>query len=193
MMDPEELHRRRDLRQTHLVFSIDPKGCEDVDDTLSVRFVHPSLCLSVCLIPSPSPTPSPSPLPPPLPLTSPPSTLPSRHLKHGVTELGVHIADVSYFVPSGSLTDQEAQSRSTTVYLADRRYDMLPPVLSADLCSLLSNIDRQVCVSMSARVLANNVVLVLCQKSSLVPRPLPSFPECFHYVQVCCECGVEAG
>ena len=38
-MDPEEVHRRRDLRQTHLVFSIDPKGCEDVDDTLSVRFV----------------------------------------------------------------------------------------------------------------------------------------------------------
>lgn len=181
-MDPEEVHRRRDLRHTHLVFSIDPKGCEDVDDTLSVRFVHPSPCPSVCLTPSHS-----------LPLTSPPSTLPPRHLKHGVTELGVHIADVSYFVPPGSLTDQEAQSRSTTVYLADRRYDMLPAVLSADLCSLLSNIDRQVCVSMSAHVLANSVVLVLCQKSSFIPRPLPSFPECFHYVQVCCECGVEAG
>ena len=58
MMDPEELHRRRDLRQTHLVFSIDPKGCEDVDDTLSVRFVHRSLCLSVCLTPSHSLSPS---------------------------------------------------------------------------------------------------------------------------------------
>lgn len=36
-MDPVEIARRRDLRESHLVFSIDPKGCEDVDDTLSVR------------------------------------------------------------------------------------------------------------------------------------------------------------
>ena len=33
-----EVGRRRDLRETHLVFSIDPQGCEDVDDTLSVRY-----------------------------------------------------------------------------------------------------------------------------------------------------------
>ena len=39
-MDKEEIVRRRDLRESHLVFSIDPKGCEDVDDTLSIRFVH---------------------------------------------------------------------------------------------------------------------------------------------------------
>ena len=36
-MDPAEVSSRRDLRDTHLVFSIDPMGCEDVDDTLSVR------------------------------------------------------------------------------------------------------------------------------------------------------------
>lgn len=36
-MDPAEVAARRDLRETHLVFSIDPKGCEDVDDALSVR------------------------------------------------------------------------------------------------------------------------------------------------------------
>lgn len=36
-MDDAEVGKRRDLRETHLVFSIDPKGCEDVDDTLSVR------------------------------------------------------------------------------------------------------------------------------------------------------------
>ena len=35
-MDKEEIVRRRDLRESHLVFSIDPKGCEDVDDTLSI-------------------------------------------------------------------------------------------------------------------------------------------------------------
>ncbi|XP_064620645.1 DIS3-like exonuclease 1 [Lineus longissimus] len=101
IMEQEEIGRRRDLRQSHLVFSIDPKGCEDVDDTLSVR-----------------------------------------KLPNGHTELGVHIADVTYFVKPNSLTDLEAQSRSTTVYLADRRYDMLPPILSADLCSLVSGVDR---------------------------------------------------
>jgi len=104
---------------------------------VSFRPLHPS---------SPFSPPSSPPVSPP---SSPPSTLPhppSRKLKHGVTELGVHIADVSYFVTPGSLTDREAQSRSTTIYLADRRYDMLPAILSADLCSLLSNVDRCVCV-----------------------------------------------
>lgn len=38
-MAQEEVRERRDLRQTHLVFSIDPKGCEDVDDTLSLKYV----------------------------------------------------------------------------------------------------------------------------------------------------------
>lgn len=65
-----------------------------------------------------------------------------RQLKQGEIELGVHIADVSHFVKTGSLTDQEARKRSTTIYLADRRYDMLPAILSADLCSLLSEVDR---------------------------------------------------
>lgn len=36
-MDPDQVASRRDLRESHLVFSIDPRGCEDVDDTLSVR------------------------------------------------------------------------------------------------------------------------------------------------------------
>ncbi|CAG2204043.1 DIS3L [Mytilus edulis] len=64
------------------------------------------------------------------------------HLKNGNIELGVHIADVTHFVKPGSLTDQEAKKRSTTVYLADRRYDMLPGILSANLCSLISGVDR---------------------------------------------------
>ena len=37
IMDKEEVGRRRDIRESHLIFSIDPKGCEDVDDTLSIR------------------------------------------------------------------------------------------------------------------------------------------------------------
>ncbi|XP_056355795.1 DIS3-like exonuclease 1 isoform X2 [Oenanthe melanoleuca] len=100
-VSPEEASKRLDLRDTHLIFSIDPKGCEDVDDALSVR------------------------------------TLPNGNL-----ELGVHIADVTHFVAANSYTDVEARARATTYYLADRRYDMLPAVLSADLCSLLSGVDR---------------------------------------------------
>lgn len=65
-----------------------------------------------------------------------------RKLENGNLELGVHIADVTYFVPVNSLSDLEARSRSTSVYLADRRYDMLPEVLSTDLCSLLGGVDR---------------------------------------------------
>ena len=37
VMDEKEILKRKDLRDSHLIFSIDPKGCEDVDDTLSVR------------------------------------------------------------------------------------------------------------------------------------------------------------
>ena len=49
-VDEDEIARRLDLRQTHLIFSIDPKGCEDVDDTLSVRYnIYLSVCLSVTL------------------------------------------------------------------------------------------------------------------------------------------------
>ena len=33
-----DVNKRRDIRESHLVFSIDPKGCEDVDDTLSIRY-----------------------------------------------------------------------------------------------------------------------------------------------------------
>ena len=36
----QEEKKRRDLRDSHLVFSVDPQGCEDVDDALSVRWVH---------------------------------------------------------------------------------------------------------------------------------------------------------
>nr|XP_030731068.1 DIS3-like exonuclease 1 isoform X4 [Globicephala melas] len=97
----EEERERKDLRKTHLVFSIDPRGCEDVDDTLSVRA-----------------------------------------LDNGNLELGVHIADVTHFVTSHSYIDIEARTRATTYYLADRRYDMLPSILSADVCSLLGGVDR---------------------------------------------------
>ncbi|PVU94330.1 hypothetical protein BB561_002635 [Smittium simulii] len=64
--------------------------------------------------------------------------------KTGTTEyeLGVHIADVTEFVKPGSATDLEARKRGTTIYMADRRFNMVPEILSEDLCSLRSNADR---------------------------------------------------
>eukprot|EP00899_Mesostigma_viride_P022745 jgi/Mesvir1/3655/Mv14948-RA.2 len=63
-------------------------------------------------------------------------------LPNGLLELGVHIADVSFFVGQESLLDYEARARATTVYLIGKRFDMLPSVLSENLCSLLGNVDR---------------------------------------------------
>lgn len=57
-------------------------------------------------------------------------------------EIGVHIADVSYYVKTGSDLDAEAKDRGTSVYLVDRTIPMLPEVLSNDLCSLVPNADR---------------------------------------------------
>lgn len=57
-------------------------------------------------------------------------------------EVGIHIADVSYYVKPGSELDREAQERATSVYLVDRTIPMLPEILSNDLCSLVPNQDR---------------------------------------------------
>ncbi|VDN16137.1 unnamed protein product [Dibothriocephalus latus] len=115
-VDPQEVANRRDLRppsvsgskksEGTLIFSIDPPGCQDVDDALSVRW------------------------------------LPADSEGRRRIQLGVHIADVTYFVKSGGNLDAEARRRSTSVYLADRRYDMLPGLLSGDICSLWSGVDR---------------------------------------------------
>ncbi|KAJ2787358.1 hypothetical protein GGI15_000783 [Coemansia interrupta] len=95
-----DLAGRRDLRDW-LVFSIDPKGCVDIDDAMSMRRVD-----------------------------------------GGGFELGVHIADVAHFIAPGAAADQEARARGTTVYLADRRFNMIPEVLSEHVCSLHENVDR---------------------------------------------------
>ncbi|KRY74225.1 DIS3-like exonuclease 1, partial [Trichinella pseudospiralis] len=103
LADTLDLNGRLDLRHSHLVFSIDPACCTDVDDALSVRVLEE---------------------------------------KGGNLELGVHIADVSYFVSANSPIDLEAAERGTSVYLVDRRIDMLPSCLASDQCSLLSGVDR---------------------------------------------------
>ena len=91
---------RKDLRDL-LVCSIDPVGCQDIDDALHAR---------------------------PLP--------------NGNFEIGVHIADVSHFVKPGNAMDEEASIRGTTVYLVDKRIDMLPMLLGTDLCSLKPYVER---------------------------------------------------
>ncbi|KIH55421.1 RNB-like protein, partial [Ancylostoma duodenale] len=65
-----------------------------------------------------------------------------RPLDNGFLEVGVHIADVTHFVRSGTAIDEEAASRGTTVYLCDRRIDMLPALLSSNLCSLRGGEER---------------------------------------------------
>lgn len=99
MSDPGWIGRR-DLRNL-LVCSIDPPGCQDIDDALHAR---------------------------PLP--------------NGNFEVGVHIADVSHFVKPNNAMDEEATARGTTVYLVDKRIDMLPMLLGTDLCSLKPHIER---------------------------------------------------
>lgn len=91
---------RKDLRNL-LVCSIDPPGCQDIDDALHAR---------------------------PLP--------------NGNIEVGVHIADVSHFVKPNNAMDEEATARGTTVYLVDKRIDMLPMLLGTDLCSLKPHVER---------------------------------------------------
>lgn len=65
-----------------------------------------------------------------------------RELPNGNLEVGVHIADVSHFIRPGTALDNEATSRATTVYLVDKRIDMVPELLSSNLCSLRGNEER---------------------------------------------------
>ncbi|KAI0139745.1 RNB domain-containing protein [Pestalotiopsis sp. NC0098] len=91
---------REDLRPL-LICSIDPIGCQDIDDALH-----------------------------------------ARALPNGNFEVGVHIADVSHFVKPSNAMDHEASIRGTTVYLVDKRIDMLPMLLGTDLCSLKPYVER---------------------------------------------------
>jgi len=65
-----------------------------------------------------------------------------RKLENGNYEVGVHIADVTYYVRPGTAVDKEARERGTSVYLVDRTVPMLPEKLSNKLCSLRPNEEK---------------------------------------------------
>ncbi|GGA82654.1 ribonuclease R [Puia dinghuensis] len=65
-----------------------------------------------------------------------------RHLDKGELEIGIHIADVSYYVEPETALDKEAYTRATSVYLPDRVNPMLPERISNELCSLRPHEDK---------------------------------------------------
>ena len=65
-----------------------------------------------------------------------------QQLANGNWEIGIHIADVTYYVEEGSALDEEAFNRATSVYLVDRVIPMLPEKLSNQLCSLRPEEDK---------------------------------------------------
>jgi len=83
-----------------------------------------------------------------------------RRLPSGLYEVGIHIADVSYYVRPDTALDREAYNRGTSVYLVDRTIPMLPERLSAYLCSLRPQEDKlafSVVFQMDARAKVHSV------------------------------------
>ena len=114
----QEIVRRRDMRDV-FTFTIDPADAKDFDDALSFE----------CL-----------------PVDS--DQLPTTNDQRPTTnyQIGVHIADVSFYVRPGTKEDDEAYQRGTSVYLVDRVLPMLPERLCNDLCSLRPGEDK-LCMS----------------------------------------------
>ena len=80
--------------------------------------------------------------------------LSARQLENGNWEVGVHIADVTYYVKADGSIDREAQSRATSVYLVDRTIPMLPERLCNQICSLRPN-EEKLCFSVIFEMNAN--------------------------------------
>lgn len=85
-----------------------------------------------------------------------------KKLENGHFELGVHIADVSYYVKEGSELDKEALNRATSVYVIDRVVPMLPERLSNGICSLNPNVAR----------LTQSAIMEIDQKGQVVKHTI---------------------
>lgn len=120
----QEVLRRRDIRDA-FTFTIDPADAKDFDDALSFE------CLTVDEIDG---------------LTAERSNSDNGLTAPAVYRIGVHIADVSFYVRPGTKEDDEAYQRGTSVYLVDRVLPMLPERLCNDLCSLRPGEDK-LCMS----------------------------------------------
>jgi len=119
-----------------LICSIDPPGCQDIDDALH-----------------------------------------ATRLPNGNFEVGVHIADVTHFVKPNTAMDDEATVRGTTVYLVDKRIDMLPMLLGTDLCSLKPYVERFAFSTIWEMTPDADIVSVSFSKSAIKSR------EAFSYEQ----------
>lgn len=78
----------------------------------------------------------------------------------GTFDVGVHIADVSYFVKPNTALDRDARKRATSVYLVQRAVPMLPPTLSEQLCSLVPGEER----------LAFSVIFTLTEDARIINK-----------------------
>ena len=85
-----------------------------------------------------------------------------KKLQNGNWEIGIHIADVSYYVKENDIIDTEAADRSTSVYLVDRVVPMLPEILSNEICSLKADVDR----------LCYSVILEMNEKSEIISHKI---------------------
>ncbi len=113
----DELHQRHDMRE-RLTFTIDPADAKDFDDALSFEVI-----------------------------AKPDSDADAEaNPKNAIYEVGVHIADVTYYVKPATELDREAYRRATSVYLVDRTIPMLPERLSNELCSLREG-EEKLCMS----------------------------------------------
>ena len=78
----------------------------------------------------------------------------------GTYDVGVHIADVSFFVKPNTALDRDARKRATSVYVVQRAVPMLPPTLSEQVCSLLPGQER----------LAFSVIFTMTKEAKVVKK-----------------------
>ena len=124
----KEILRRRDMRDV-FTFTIDPADAKDFDDAISFKEVIEEEGQQL-----------------------------TANNQQPIYQIGIHIADVSFYVKPGTETDDEAYKRGTSTYLVDRVIPMLPEELCNNLCSLRPGEDK-LCMSVIFTMNADAQVL----------------------------------